>query len=477
MSEVRLLTELVAKHRTIIENKKTDAVTNKEKEAAWNKIATLFNAATGLTARSTKSLKLSSVSNRRAEKKRSHRKLSLGPSSSTTPREPKAEYFFSPITSPIIIMKSSEQKMQNFTNDLENLRTSNTTDVKKSILEFLSKHKDTLNDWVNHTIAFAGFNAEVMRAYILRKSSLDRITPLCIIGLIRSNYIDRIKTTMKSKEFTKCFNEACSILKVKKSVTGDYEAITLSRMIAYFPDIVLNFLHIPDFTMAVEYSELQTIHPEYPKVARHQKTPGTSSQPTVHPITATNDIGLPTIDDADEWQPPAPKRNKIDSLAKLFIESDRNARQYARERDLAYEKLEKERIELHDYEILSSKSHGSESAVLPEESCVVQVLESSEPLVTASSSVPHSDLVRDSSEPLVPYTTRVQELDSVEPFVLPSFTAEEPVAGPSGMADFIMPAAPTFESEETPASTASSGSRVHLLRCGVCIGEHPTMGV
>ncbi|XP_063893792.1 uncharacterized protein LOC126055090 [Helicoverpa armigera] len=57
-SEIRLLTELVAKHRTIIENKQTDAVTNKEKEAAWIKISSLFNAATGFTARSTKSLKL-----------------------------------------------------------------------------------------------------------------------------------------------------------------------------------------------------------------------------------------------------------------------------------------------------------------------------------------------------------------------------------------------------------------------------------
>ncbi|CAG9790712.1 unnamed protein product [Diatraea saccharalis] len=106
-------------------------------------------------------------------------------------------------------------------------------------------------------------------------------------------------------------------------------------------------VHTPDIPTENEY---ETILEE--TTEEHWNTPGTSSQPTVHPITATNDIGLPTIDDADEWQPPAPKRNKKDSLAKLFIESDRNARQYARERDLAYEKLEKERIELHDYEIV-----------------------------------------------------------------------------------------------------------------------------
>lgn len=68
-SEVRLLTELVAKHRSIIENKQTDAVTNKEKEAAWNKISLLFNAATGFTARSTKSLKLKYESVKKETKK------------------------------------------------------------------------------------------------------------------------------------------------------------------------------------------------------------------------------------------------------------------------------------------------------------------------------------------------------------------------------------------------------------------------
>ncbi|XP_045501123.1 uncharacterized protein LOC123698516 [Colias croceus] len=86
-SEVRLLTELVAKHRSIIENKQTDAVTNKEKEAAWNKISLLFNAATGFTARSTKSLKLKYESVKKETKKTmaKHRqelyKTSGGPSS------------------------------------------------------------------------------------------------------------------------------------------------------------------------------------------------------------------------------------------------------------------------------------------------------------------------------------------------------------------------------------------------------------
>lgn len=58
-SEVRLLTELVTKYRSVIENKKTDAVTNKDKDDAWTKIATTFNAASSETAvRTAKTLKL-----------------------------------------------------------------------------------------------------------------------------------------------------------------------------------------------------------------------------------------------------------------------------------------------------------------------------------------------------------------------------------------------------------------------------------
>lgn len=42
-AEIQLLVSLVGKFKQIIENKKTDAVTNKDKEAAWKKIENSFN--------------------------------------------------------------------------------------------------------------------------------------------------------------------------------------------------------------------------------------------------------------------------------------------------------------------------------------------------------------------------------------------------------------------------------------------------
>ncbi|CAK1550183.1 unnamed protein product [Leptosia nina] len=69
-AETRLLTELVTKYKYIIENKKTDAVTNKDKEAAWGKIASSFNATTSGTAtRSSKTLKLKYEAIKKATKK------------------------------------------------------------------------------------------------------------------------------------------------------------------------------------------------------------------------------------------------------------------------------------------------------------------------------------------------------------------------------------------------------------------------
>ncbi|XP_021190328.2 uncharacterized protein LOC110376243 isoform X2 [Helicoverpa armigera] len=70
-AETRLLTELVTKYKYIIENKKTDAVTNKDKEAAWGRIASSFNATTsGTTTRSSKTLKLKYEGIKKATKKK-----------------------------------------------------------------------------------------------------------------------------------------------------------------------------------------------------------------------------------------------------------------------------------------------------------------------------------------------------------------------------------------------------------------------
>lgn len=70
-SEIQLLTELVTKYRSVIENKKTDAVTNKDKEAVWSTIAATFNAASsGSTVRTSKTLKLKYESLKKCAKKK-----------------------------------------------------------------------------------------------------------------------------------------------------------------------------------------------------------------------------------------------------------------------------------------------------------------------------------------------------------------------------------------------------------------------
>ncbi|CAG9792690.1 unnamed protein product [Diatraea saccharalis] len=58
-TEVQLLVSLVGINKLIIENKKTDAITNKDKESAWNKIETSFNSSwISSIERSWKTLKL-----------------------------------------------------------------------------------------------------------------------------------------------------------------------------------------------------------------------------------------------------------------------------------------------------------------------------------------------------------------------------------------------------------------------------------
>ncbi|KAL4720681.1 hypothetical protein ACJJTC_019671 [Scirpophaga incertulas] len=101
-------------------------------------------------------------------------------------------------------------------------------------------------------------------------------------------------------------------------------------------------------------------------------------------------------------------------------------------------------------------------ASVSEESSDVQVLDSSEPLVTASSSAPMP-------------TARVQVLDSNEPLVLPcvSSVPDEPVAGPSGVAagssGSLPVTASSSEDEDdvvAPAMlrpTGSTSRRIHLF--------------
>ncbi|CAG4976882.1 unnamed protein product [Colias eurytheme] len=125
--------------------------------------------------------------------------------------------------------------------------------------------------------------------------------------------------------------------------------------------------------------------------------------------------------------------------------------------------------------MVSSESQCSSSASSPEK-LRVQVLDSSEPLVTASFSLLSSSAsVLDSSEPLLATTPRVQVLDSYEPLVLPVSSRPGPsglaiaMPGPSGLAsatprpirDTSSPDDVDYVNEQRQ-QTGSSGRRVHL---------------
>lgn len=55
--EVELLMSLVKKYKTVVENKKTNAVTWKEKQSTWDKIASEFNASSGNCIRTTRNIR------------------------------------------------------------------------------------------------------------------------------------------------------------------------------------------------------------------------------------------------------------------------------------------------------------------------------------------------------------------------------------------------------------------------------------
>lgn len=69
--EIDLLTKLVGMNKNIIENKKSDAVTWKEKELCWKAIEASFNSTSGVAFRSAKTLKLKYEGIKRTTRKKS----------------------------------------------------------------------------------------------------------------------------------------------------------------------------------------------------------------------------------------------------------------------------------------------------------------------------------------------------------------------------------------------------------------------
>ncbi|CAD0206245.1 unnamed protein product [Chrysodeixis includens] len=166
----------------------------------------------------------------------------------------------------------SEINLKSVSDAFEALSTStaNRTEFNEAINHFLDSCKGKLNDWINSTISFAGFDAAIMRSRVMKKASPQQIVLLIAVGLVRGNNVDRISKTMTDSGTIKKFNEPVKVLSVVKAVGGNFNAITLSRLIACFPEVVCRILHDNQIPMAVTYDEIQFVHLEYPKIARHQ---------------------------------------------------------------------------------------------------------------------------------------------------------------------------------------------------------------
>lgn len=70
-NEVRELLEIVSKYSHILENKKTDAVVNSQKEDAWKAVTDTFNATSSVMVRSVKTIRMKYDSLKKAARRAS----------------------------------------------------------------------------------------------------------------------------------------------------------------------------------------------------------------------------------------------------------------------------------------------------------------------------------------------------------------------------------------------------------------------
>lgn len=146
--------------------------------------------------------------------------------------------------------------------------------VSELLLFFIDKNKSSLNDWINQNVAFAGFNAVEMRKKIASKLNVEQVMMAIIIGLVRGNNVSRIQNTMRSVQAKRKFTDLVKIAKIQDRVKGDYACITLSRIIACFPEVVCRILFREEIPMAVSSEQIKKLYPEYPMSARHQACAG-----------------------------------------------------------------------------------------------------------------------------------------------------------------------------------------------------------
>lgn len=168
---------------------------------------------------------------------------------------------------------------------LANTSTSIET-ISSTLIEFISRNGHSIGDWANHHVAFTGFNAVEMRRKVATTLNPAQVILLLIVGLVRGNNVTRITSSMRSADTKRKFQDAVRALKVRDRVQGDYTAVTLSRIIACFPEVVCRILHQAEVPMAVAIETLKKVYAEFPSCARHQACagviPATLSDSDVH---------------------------------------------------------------------------------------------------------------------------------------------------------------------------------------------------
>lgn len=143
------------------------------------------------------------------------------------------------------------------------------------IKQFMSENHAQFLDWVNAEISYSGFDAVAMRKKVTLKIKTEEyLFILLSVAIIRGNNMTNILKSMKGADSKKILTECKASLKIVDRVGGDVGAVTLSRILACFPDVTPYILQSQNVPMVVPAETLRSISPHFPNVARHQTTAG-----------------------------------------------------------------------------------------------------------------------------------------------------------------------------------------------------------
>lgn len=118
------------------------------------------------------------------------------------------------------------------------------------------------------TTAYSGFDAVEMRTILKKKQKVQDLEVMITIGLVCGNNIAQIKSII-NKKYKNVLLSWENTYKLVSGDDGDIEAVTLSRVIACFPEVTALVLHKNKHPMVISHSSLRAIAAEYPMSARH----------------------------------------------------------------------------------------------------------------------------------------------------------------------------------------------------------------